>query len=60
MQGGVMHYLSPHMVKDGKQNTVKDARPEGQSESRAMELKGVKQHFQGAVSDVWPGVECQL
>lgn len=57
---GVMHYLSSHMVKDGKQHTVKDARPEGQGEGRAMELEGVKQHFQRAVSDVWPWVERQL
>ena len=48
------------MVKDGKQHTVKDARPEGQGEGRAVELEGVKQHFQGAVSDVRPWVKCQL
>ncbi len=25
-----------------------------------MELQGVKQHFQRAVSDVWPWVKCQF
>ena len=53
-------YLSSHMVKDGEQHTVKDARPKGQGEGRAMELEGVKQHFQGAVSDIWPRIKCQL
>ena len=48
------------MVKYGQKHTVEDARPEGQGESRAMELEGVKQDFQGAVSDVWPWVKRQL
>ena len=48
------------MVKDGKEHAVKDAGPEGQREGGAMELEGVKQHFQSAVSDVGAGVECQL
>ena len=48
------------MVKNGEQHAVKDARPERQGESRAVELEGVEQHFQGAVSDVWPWVKGEL
>ena len=45
------------MIKDGEQHTIKDARPKRQSEGRAMELQGIKQHFQRTVSDVRPRVK---
>ena len=53
-------YLSPHVVKDGQQNAVKDARPKGERECAAVKHKRVKEDLQGAVADVLPRVKGQL